>query len=176
LPLDHFANVSHFSVYPKGIPTEGLFGETRSFDVDVLFTVSDVPFTVSEESEIFLLEDGTPFAAYVKPAALPRGWTESGFFWLRARVEDLRVRCLRDGEEVGPEECDPLRRDDRILRTGRVDQKIWDQELAMLVKVDLVYPESTPSLEDSIRVDRPAGFGPAFHAAGPGTDHPNPSP
>jgi hypothetical protein len=130
LPLDHFANVTHFSVYPRGIPTEGLFGPTRPLD----FTP---PFPVSEESHLFVLEDGTPFAAYIRPTPSPRGWNDSGFLWMRVRVEDLETRCMRDGREMSPAECDPMVEDDRILRTGSVDPEAWRTEKAMLSTVRL---------------------------------------
>lgn len=124
-PLDHFANVSHFSLYPKGIPTEGLFGKTRPFHLSA-------PFRVSPESSLYLLEDGTPFGAMVKPVRLPESWTDAGFIWMRVRTEDMEVRCMRDGQEVSRKECDPMLAGDRIVRTGTVDERTWEMEMAML--------------------------------------------
>lgn len=125
LPLDHFANVSHFSLFPRGIPTEGLFGKTRPFRLKA-------PFPISGESRLYLLEDGTPFAGMVKPARPPERWTDAGFVWMRVRTEDMEVRCIRDGREISREECDPLVAGDRIARTGTVDERTWETELAML--------------------------------------------
>ena len=124
-PLDHFANVSHFSLYPRGIPTEGLLGNTRPFRLKV-------PFRISGGSRLYLLEDGTPFAAMVKPARPPESWTDAGFVWMRVRIEDMEARCIRDGREISGSECDPLVAGDRIARTGTVDERTWETELAML--------------------------------------------
>jgi hypothetical protein len=148
LPLDHFSNVSHFSVYPKGIPTEGLFGDVVEFNLRT-------SFPVSEESKVFVLDDGTTFAAYVKPADPPEGWGEAGFVWLRVRVEDLEVRCLREGEEVGAEECDPLAREDRILRSGTVDPRVWETEITMLQELRLGIQVGSASIADTITLRKP---------------------
>jgi len=133
MPLDHFANITHFSIYPRGIPTEGLFGETRPLDIPS-------PFPVSAESRLYVLEDGTPYAAYVKPSRTPREWNDSGFIWMRVRVPDLQTRCIRDGNTVSEAECDPLTRDDQILRTGSVDPESWRVEKAILRTVHLGDP------------------------------------
>lgn len=118
LPLDHFAHATHLSFYPEGIPTEALMGATGPLPFEP-------PFRASGESEVHLLDDGTPFAAYVKPAEPPPGWSEHGFVWIRARVDDLEVRCLREGEEVSRNECDPMPGDDRIVRGGSMDPGTW---------------------------------------------------
>lgn len=118
LPLDHFANVSHVSVYPQGIPTEGVFGETRPLDFDPGMAVTD-------DSRMHVLADGTPFAAYIQPANPPESWNDSGFIWMRLRIDDLVTECLREGEEVDEMECDPLTSDDQIIRFGSVDQSLW---------------------------------------------------
>jgi len=111
--------VTHISVHPKGIPTEGLFGRTRPLDFRP-------PFPISDESTVYVLETGEPFAAMMKPASQ-----------MRLRIRDLESRCMRDGREVGPRECDPLTRDDRILRTGSVDREAWRTEKAILGTVRL---------------------------------------
>lgn len=125
LPLDHFANVNHVSVYPQGIPTEGVFGETRDFDLAV-------PFAVTDDSRIYTLANGTPFAAYIKPKEPPRSWNESGFIWVRLKIDNLETQCVRDGSEISRDECDPLVQGDRVIRAGVVDTTFWQQAQALL--------------------------------------------
>jgi len=120
LPLDHLANVSNVSVFPEGVATEGLFGKTKEID-------SDFGFEVTDDSKIYILEDGTPFAAYLKPKNYPESWTEDGFVWMRLRVDDLETKCLKDGEEIQGE-CNPLTDNVEVVQTGSVNQDLWSQE------------------------------------------------
>ncbi len=120
LPLDHFANVNHVSVYPEGVPTEGVFGQTKDFDFDI-------GMEVTEDSKIYLLEDGTPFAAYIKPADYPESWAETGFIWISLKIDDLDTDCIRDGEEINYEECEPFS-GDQIIRSGSVDEELWKKQ------------------------------------------------
>jgi hypothetical protein len=124
LPLTHFVNISNVSVFPEGIATEGLVGETKDLDLDV-------GFDVSEESKLYTLEDGTPFAAYIKPVDYPESWTENGFIWIRTEIQNLETSCLKDGEEV--DNCDPLADQDiEIVRKGEVDQELWEKQIQVL--------------------------------------------
>lgn len=125
-PFDHFANISHVSVYPLGIPTEGVLGETAELDFNP-------PFSHSTESETYLLEDGTPFAAMIVPASPPESWNDSGFIWMRLMIDKLESECIdADGEEVSQEECDPLTKEHTIVRRGDVDTNVWETHKAII--------------------------------------------
>lgn len=121
LPFDHFANETHVSVYPKGIPTENVIAQSISVDESNI----DFPYELSEDSKIFVLENGQPFAAYLKPVNNPDNWNSSGFIWARIKIDNLNTRCERDGEEISEMECDPLVRGDQILWNGSIDQQEW---------------------------------------------------
>lgn len=128
LPLDHFADITNVSVFPEGIPTEGVFGQTEDFDLDTNFEVTN-------DSRIFVLEDGAPFAAFIKPTDPPQSWGDAGFIWLRARINNLETRCERDGEVISAEECDPLIEDDEIIRNGTVNENDWNTGVAILESI-----------------------------------------
>lgn len=117
-PFTHLANVTHVSVYPEGIPTEGFFGQSTEVDFDT-------GFELSPESEMYVLADGTPFAAYLVPASPPDSWTEAGFVWMRLFVEDQDRQCFSNGR---PTACYatiyPL--DEYV--TGTVDTSVWETE------------------------------------------------
>lgn len=121
LPLTHFANQTHVSVYPQGIGTEGLVGESR----DLNFNVG---FPVAENSRMYVLDDGTPYAAYILPQNPPSSWNDSGFIWMRLRIENLETTCIVNGQEVSEDECNPLSGDARIQRSGRVNNSLWETE------------------------------------------------
>jgi len=120
LPLDHFSATSHVSVYPGGIATEGLFGQTRPFNLDL-------EIEVSEDSKLYVLDDGTPYAAYVRPENPPSPWSEAGFIWMRVEVNNLEIRCLRNGQEIEDGLCDPLIEGDTIVRSGSTNTDVWEK-------------------------------------------------
>lgn len=114
LPFDHFADVVGVSIYPEGIPTEGVSGD--HFDVSVQIE-EDI-----EKALNYVLEDGTPWATIIWFRDPPESWEDYGYIWSRANVENLEISCIKYGEEGGPEQCEPLF-GDRIVRQGEVDQK-----------------------------------------------------
>ncbi|MEX1013800.1 MAG: hypothetical protein WDZ80_01400 [Candidatus Paceibacterota bacterium] len=101
--FDHFANITNVSIYPEGIPIEGLTGETKPLEED---WGDEIDY---KSSSLYTLEDGTPFAAYVKFNNMPESWEDWGYAWLRLEVPNLEAVCFRSGEEVkDPDTCDPL--------------------------------------------------------------------
>lgn len=145
LPFDHFSNVTQVSVFPGGVPTEGVHGESRSLDFEVGFDVSD-------ESRVYVLDDGTPFAAYIKPETPPLSWAEAGFVWMRLQIEDLKSRCLRDNVEIGQSECDPLVRGDTIVRTGDVDTAKWSLQKEIVKSISF---KEGSTIDNLIRLESP---------------------
>ena len=125
-PFIHHHNVTNVSIFPDGVPTEGLIGEMRP----VAF---DVPFEIEERSLMFVLEDGTPFAAYIRPANPPDSWGESGFIWVRAHLDEISTRCFDpDGNEVSEATCDPLGGNVTVRWSGRLEPKEWNEVMQVL--------------------------------------------
>ncbi|MDF1497450.1 MAG: Gmad2 immunoglobulin-like domain-containing protein [Patescibacteria group bacterium] len=145
LPLDHFSNENHVSIFPLGIGTEGLVGVSRDVDFNV-------GFILSGDSKMFVLEDGTPYAAYLIPQNPPPGWNESGFIWIRAKINNLETTCYVDGEVVDEQDCNPLMGDTRIERSGRIDQNIWNEEKEIVSTFDFLESEAVGEL---IRLNEP---------------------
>ena len=153
MPLNHFANVTHVSVYPEGIPTEGLFGDMERFTI----AMEHVDY---EESTLYVLEDGTPFAAKYVPTKRPESWNDAGFVWGRVRIANLEATCIRDGETVSSRECDPMTRDDRIVRNGSVDGDVWDRVVRVMesfafTENDGAVGDDTGLMHDAVRVTEP---------------------
>ncbi len=116
---DHFANRTHVSVYPQGIPTEGLFAQTRPIDVSI-------KADVSTQSRSYMLGNGDIFARYFLFNQSPEGWNESGFVWSRVRVSNQQELCQQGDEMVSVEQCDPFFGDEIVVQ-GEVDPSIDTQ-------------------------------------------------
>lgn len=119
--FDHFANITNVSVYPEGIPTEGLMSQTEPLSEDWGDNID------YESSTLYTLEDGTPFAAYVRFNNAPSSWEDWGYAWIRLRADNLESVCFRDGVEVNSDQqCDPLGNESiTIAHRGDVDEDMW---------------------------------------------------
>lgn len=135
-PITHHSNVTNVSVFPEGIPTEGVIGQTGPLE-------NDWGDGVSSESRIYTLEDGTPFAAYIKYEETPESWNESGFVWARLGSQNLEGVCFENGVEMDPSDrCDPLGNEDITIRhRGDVDSSLWPEIRESVRSVELDYRE-----------------------------------
>lgn len=122
-PYDHFSDATHVSIFPYGIPTEGVFAETEEAQLS-----AGVPITRATN---FLNADGAPWASYVQFEDTPESWQEPGFVWLNVKLENMRTACLHDGEEIPEAQCDPFT-GDMVIHYGDVDESLREVELRML--------------------------------------------
>lgn len=111
----HSSGVTHVSIFPQGIPTEGILGDSRE---------SEVNFGVeAEEPRDYILADGAPFATAANFVSPPADWNQSGFIVAKTPIRDPETECLRDGEPLPKEEeCRPLT-GDRLIRRGSVNKE-----------------------------------------------------
>ncbi|MDZ4284619.1 MAG: Gmad2 immunoglobulin-like domain-containing protein [Patescibacteria group bacterium] len=123
-PLTHFSEATHVSMYPRGIPTEGVFSNTRE---------SGVRFGESVRvANDFLLEDGSAWATAASFGRIvPAGWDEAGFLWAKVVIDNLDLTCRRGVETVPVDVCDPLS-GDTLVRRGTVNARVRAIEEAML--------------------------------------------
>lgn len=124
-PYTHHDNVTNVSVFPNGIPTEGLFAKWHELDFD--------PGFAATSSRVFTLEDGTPFAAFIRPLNPPGSWGQAGFIWMRVRVNNLATRCFDATSTLIPDErCNPLASGHEVRWSGTVDTSRWQEAQQIL--------------------------------------------
>ncbi|MGM0482694.1 MAG: Gmad2 immunoglobulin-like domain-containing protein [Patescibacteria group bacterium] len=154
-PFDHLANITNTSVFPQGIPTEEIFSQTIPVNEGGI----DFPYDLSDDSEVYVLEDNTPFAAYLKLAehelTEKENWNDSGFIWVRAYINNMESRCMRDGEEVGRDECDPLVEGDQIIRTGEINEKEWEEAVKIAESFTFLEADDQTTEEGDITITSP---------------------
>lgn len=147
-PFDHFKNATHVSVYPKGIPTEGLLGETEELAINL-------DKNISSESKSYVLENGDKFARYIKFNQVPDSWGEAGFVWSRVKIQDFNSKCLRDGQEIGQQECDPLLNEDKIIRSGSIEENLWQIEEDIIKSFQFTIPVNPEGSSGPIILENP---------------------
>jgi hypothetical protein len=123
-PLTHHSDATQVSVFPRGIPTEGVSGENR----DSTFALP----VQAEKNKEFFLSDGTVWARYFAGfKTRPSSWDEFGFIWTGLRIEDGKTTCLRNNQEVSQDQCNSLG-GDQIIRFGKVNSEDKAVEEKML--------------------------------------------
>jgi len=119
----HHDNVTHFSVYPLGIPTEGVRGETVAGDRDL---------SISTEKEIdYVLTDGKVWATLIDPLKISKNWKDWGFIWFGYEVKNPTFGCISGDVSVPVEQCDPYA-GDQFTRTGEIDSDLDEIKDIML--------------------------------------------
>lgn len=150
---DELTGITHVSIYPKGLPTEGVFGQTvTSTRIASLNMKEDVL-----EKKFYVLESGIPWAGQVSFANAPDSWNGHGFIWGSANIKNLEIKCLRDGEVISEDECDPMTKDDQILRSGKVSEKDMNtiKEIVESFEFTSKTADKNSNVEKSIKIETP---------------------
>jgi hypothetical protein len=127
-PFIHHNNVTQVSLFPKGIGTEGVDGETAT---------STVKFGEQTSQAIdFILEGGQRWATYATFTSpnRPGSWNDFGFVWASVEVKDPSSECVLDGTVLSMEKCGLGDRPDgaRIILRGSMDVKERETEERIL--------------------------------------------
>lgn len=121
----HHDNVTHFSIYPLGIPTEGVRGETKESNVDLSIEV--------DKKTDFILTDDTVWATSINPINASKNWKEWGFLWFGYEIMNPTYGCTNGTSSVPIEECDPYS-GDQFTRSGKVNSKDLDDVKERMLK------------------------------------------
>ncbi len=112
--IHHSQEAIHVSVFPQGVPTEGIFGE---------FVESEIEFQVSVlNARDFILSSGEVWATFANVEDSPNSWTESGFIFSGLVINNHKVDCFWGGELISPEQCDPPS-GDQIVHHGSINEE-----------------------------------------------------
>lgn len=126
-PYDHFSNISNFSIFPKGIPTEGV--ATKSIQLNENNLKFNNEF---ENANNFVFQNGQVWATFINPKNMNENWKPWGFIWLKAKIENEEFICFRNGIEISIEQCDTLGGGDQLEVRGEIDNEIRKTELKIL--------------------------------------------
>jgi len=113
-PFTHHSQVTQVSIFPRGVPTEGVVGEIRASN-----------FSLDEETNIandFILSDETPWASFLTFKNPSSKW-QGGFVWTELAVTGLGVRCVDPAlptRVIAPADCFDIP-GGTIVRSGSVN-------------------------------------------------------
>ena len=112
--------MSHISIYPKGWGTEypgSLKKEWHDHpDSSIAMVQAD-----SNDSYVFMLENGSIWGYLFKPELPPESWSDDAYIFAQVAIIDLQVKCYDEnsGNEKRMENCDPLM-GDQIVYEGEL--------------------------------------------------------
>ena len=114
-PLTHFDSATHVSIFPHGLPTEGVSGQTQ---------VSQVPFSIpTRTARDFVLADDSIWATfvglYIQNISQNFVPTNAAFVWAGLKVDNLVEECRLNRAVMSLEKCDVMAGDE-IIRHGSV--------------------------------------------------------
>ena len=144
---DQLTGATHLSIFPQGLPREGVFGNRSTSSLELSFE--------TKQNQKFVLENGEAWAYQVSFARHPENWNQDNFIWASLRIDNLETKCFRGGEEISREECDPLLTDDQTRRVGEVDSRDRQILEEMLESFEFIVPVEPEAGKEMIRVDSP---------------------
>ena len=123
VPLDIHSKplVSYLVIYPKGMGTElPSGGSVKISEYDQSIPVN---FSVEQDGEIFLLENGDSWGYFLPLGNAPQDW-DQGFIFAQIAINNFEAKCYDEetGEEVAMEECDPMT-GDKIKKYGNIHEE-----------------------------------------------------
>lgn len=149
LPYDHHTDgVTHVSIFPEGVSSEGVFGVSRESEINFELPAIEVLD--------YILEDGTPWATIATFSDPPPKWSKSGFLFSSVNIQNLDAKCLREGENISDEECEPLL-GDTVIRKGEIDEQERLVTIAIMESFEFISEDriADNSYRDMIRINNP---------------------
>lgn len=149
---------SYVGIFPKGYGTELPFGKSMSLreynaEAPVDFQVDPI------KSKVFLLNDGSPWAYFIKPQSPVESWDEGGFIFFKYKISNYRQVCIdrNSGNEKEIANCDPMM-GDKIQKFGTIKDE--EREVVRSVVSSIYFTgeieKNRKALSDLIIVQEPA--------------------
>jgi uncharacterized protein YkuJ len=144
-PLIHFSNATFVGIFPDGVGTEGVLGQTQTSEID-LDAVNGVAVD-------YLLEDGKPWATFAKFEEYPNSWNISNYAWGAVRLNNLEMFCAVNGVPQGSETCE-LPMPDGAEQIRRADINEQDRQIVVRILESIRFTD-TRDQRAPVSVDNP---------------------
>lgn len=155
LGIHQDAALSYIAVWPGGLGTEFPSGDVTSFSK--ANNTPQLSFTIDREnSKVFLLEDGTPWAYFIIPKNTPASWNKMGFIFAQIQTKNFQATCYdkNTGIQKPMQQCDPMM-GDKVVRQGtsnKLHEVIIHRILSSIV---INESASEPTVTEMIKIDEP---------------------
>ena len=138
-PFTFHSDVTAISIFPEGIGTEGIIGETASTTV-----VFSEPVATAFDH---VLGDGTHWTTFAHFKDSMHIWNEFAFVSARVAVQDLQQKCMTGEQEIDLDECLEFGIDHdgaRLVRIGTIDANDRKTQEEILRSFHFLNPQMSP--------------------------------
>ncbi|SDL43527.1 Immunoglobulin-like domain of spore germination [Salinimicrobium catena] len=150
------ASASYIAFLPNGFGVDAPSGKRKSLKewgkgFPLQFEINP------NESMVYLLENGRPWALSLRFYSPPPGWDEYGSIFVHYAVNDFKAQCFSEasGDKKPMNQCDPLG-GDRVEYSGEVSSESMEALNSVLESLNFS-AENTPKkvISELIRVEQP---------------------
>ncbi len=145
--------IPYMAILPKGFGVDGPSGKRKNLKDHKLPVTPNVSLN-EEESMVYLLESGEPWAYFLRFQDVPANWTEYGGIFIHFSVSDFSAECISiTGKTKSMEQCDPLGKD-KVIYSGLINREARTSLLTILGSFNFK-TDFKISISDLIEVDSP---------------------
>jgi len=156
LAIHEKPGIPYIAFLPKGYGVDAPSGRKKSIkDWSANLNLS---FNVDEtESQVYLLENGQPWAYFLRFHQPPKGWNKYGGIFVHYAVTNFNASCVSaNGEIIPMEKCDPIS-ENKVSFSGEVEGK--SKKKIDMVLESLYFTrgdtEAHKDISDLIKVEKP---------------------
>lgn len=123
LPIDNFSPETNVSIFPKGLATDAVIGQTQN----VSFELKEK----TEKSFDYLLTNNLAWASLINFSTPPKSWRNWGFVWINTEIKNLVYKCKSGDNYVELNLCNTFA-GDILDRQGLIDKGVRNTQLKIL--------------------------------------------
>ena len=124
-------DLAYLAVIPEGFGVDAPSGKQKTIEEWNENPEID-PELNKEESKVYMLESGEPWAFYLRFQDPPADWTEYGGMFVQFKINNFKAECFdKEGEKKEMRSCDPMGSDE-VRYTGEIDRSSKEKILRIL--------------------------------------------
>ncbi|QYA24074.1 hypothetical protein G3I01_00635 [Gramella sp. MT6] len=147
-------DIAYMAVLPKGFGVDAPSGNSTDL-VNWNGALPDVPNIDKDNSKIYLLENNSPWAYFIRFENAPSGWDNYGGIFVHFKINDFAAECF--GKETGRqkkmEDCDPMGNDE-VRYSGEIDEQTKAELISILESFKFKLNEKS-DISELIQVEKP---------------------
>lgn len=156
LAIHEKPELAYIAFLPGGFGVDGPSGKRKSInDWEANLNLS---FNINKnESRVYLLENGDPWAYFLRFHQAPEKWNETGGIFVHYQIENYKAECISaTGEHKPMQQCDPMVKD-KVSVSGEIAEES-KRKLDMVLESLYFFRENAEgrkALSELIKVKNP---------------------
>lgn len=155
LKIHEEPGLGYIAMFPKGFGVDAPSGKSKSIkdwagSLQLSFHFNEL------ESRVYLLENGEPWAYFIKFHQPPEEWSEASGIFVHYPIKGFKSSCIsKSGESKPMEDCDTMAQD-RVVNSGTVKKESKARLDALLSTLYFFRDEDKerPKISDLIEIEK----------------------